>query len=133
VPTFIKFSEEQGPDLKPGDILLGKDGEPGTFAVITEELLDFNPEIAIGGHVYRIRLRDEYIKYAYFLALFLNSKLGQALVRKYIAGGTTPTIRSDDLKKIIVCLPKEENDETCIRQFEFDPSRQSDFDPLLSG
>jgi hypothetical protein len=21
----------------------------------------------------------------------------------------------------------------CIRQFEFDPSRQSDFDPLLSG
>jgi type I restriction-modification system DNA methylase subunit len=117
VPTFIKFSEEQGPDLKPGDILLGKDGEPGTFAVITRELLDFNPEIAIGGHVYRIRLRDEYIKYAYFLTLFLNSKLGQALVRKYIAGGTTPTIRSDDLKKIVVCLPRE-NAETTTRGSE---------------
>lgn len=41
-------------DLQSGDLLIGKDGEPGTVAVITQELLEYCKALTIGGHVYGV-------------------------------------------------------------------------------
>lgn len=105
VPVFSKFATHAAPDLRPDDLLLSKDGEPGSFAVVTEELLAYRAEIVPGSHIYRIRLAEPYREHACFIALLLNSRLGQALVRRFIAGGTTPTLRSQDVARIPLCLP----------------------------
>jgi hypothetical protein len=105
VPVFSKFAAHAAPDLCPDDLLLSKDGEPGSFAVVTEELLAYRADLVPGSHIYRIRLAEAYREHACFIALLLNSRLGQALVRRFIAGGTTPTLRSQDVARIPLCLP----------------------------
>jgi hypothetical protein len=109
IPIFMKFASEPT-DLIPNDLVVGKDGEPGTVAIITESLLDYCGSIAIGGHVYRLRLLEQYRVVAPFISAFLNSRIGQAILRKRIAGGTTPTIRKADIKTIEVLIP---TDFTC--------------------
>jgi hypothetical protein len=104
VPIFMKFASEPM-DLIADDLLIGKDGEPGTVAVITQAFLDYCKGVAIGGHVYRLRLREKFRPIAAFISAFLNSRIGQAIIRKCIAGGTTPTIRKTDIEKVQVLIP----------------------------
>jgi len=104
IPLFTKFGAKPM-DLIAGGLLIGKDGEPGTAALITEPLLEFCGALTLGGHVYRVRLKAHFRPLAPFLSTFLNSRAGQAVVRKRIAGGTTPTIRSSDLNTVPVIVP----------------------------
>ena len=107
VPLFGKFAEEVSVDIEVCDIVLGKDGEPGTAAAITEVLLEYTGDFTIGNHVYRLRLSDEYAQAAYFVTAFINTRLGQALIRKMIAGGTTPTLRKDELLEVHIYVPAD--------------------------
>jgi hypothetical protein len=50
--------------------------------------------MTIGNHVYHIRLKQTFQVLAPVISSFLNSRTGQAIIRKRIAGGTTPTIRT---------------------------------------
>jgi len=106
IPIFMKFASE-ATDLIPNDLVVGKDGEPGTVAIITEALLEYCESIAIGGHVYRLRLSEQYRIVAPFISAFLNSRIGQAILRKRIAGGTTPTIRKADIQTVEVLIPTD--------------------------
>lgn len=107
LPIFSKYTEDVAVELLPGDIIMGKDGEPGTVAVITQVLLDYCPPFTIANHVYRFRLKEQYVEAAYLVGAFLNSRTGQALVRKIIAGGTTPTIRRDELSAVPIFVPED--------------------------
>lgn len=106
IPIFMKFAAE-GSDLIPNDLLVGKDGEPGTVAIVTTAFLDYCKDAAIGGHVYRLRLKEQFRPVAPFISAFLNSRIGQALLRKRIAGGTTPTIRKTDIEMVPVLIPAD--------------------------
>ncbi len=106
LPVFTKQAAAPTA-VMPNDLLVGKDGEPGTVAVITKGLLEYCEELAIGVHVYLIRLRPESRELAPFVSAFLNSRHGQALVRRFIAGGTTPTLRKTDMGSIPVIVPAD--------------------------
>jgi hypothetical protein len=107
LPVFMKFSTE-AMDMLVGDLLIGKDGEPGTVAPVTKALLDYCNAVTVGNHVYRIRLQKKYRPLAPFISAFLNSRIGQAILRKRIAGGTTPTIRKTDITEVPVLVPADE-------------------------
>ncbi len=115
VPLFTKYAYEAS-DLKAGDLLVGKDGEPGTVALVTDSLLRYCPHIAVGCHVYHLRVREEYTVLAPFISAFFNSRAGQALLRKRIAGGTTPTIRKSDIAGLPVIIPADKKCPTEIRE-----------------
>jgi len=113
LPIFVKYGlmeEENDVLLKEADIVIVKDGSPGTVSAISKTLLEEYDQILFSYHLYRIRLKDEYKKHSFFISAFLNSKIGQGLVRKYISGAVSPTIRDQELKNIIVPIPK--SDET---------------------
>lgn len=114
-PLFPKYAHpnpKKRVDLAVGDLLLGKDGEPGVFSVVTSDLMQYCQDIlgtsalAASTHVYRIRFSDDYAGLAYYICMFLNSKVGQAIVRRYVAGGTTPTLRSTDVLEFVVPVPQ---------------------------
>jgi len=110
-PVFVKRGSigegEEGFVLSEGDLLMVKDGTPATFAPISKAVVEAFGQVMFSYHIYRIRLKKEYTPLAFYFSSFLNSKLGQALVRKYISGGVTPTIREDELRKVLVPIPKD--------------------------
>ena len=113
LPIFVKYGSliegsENDILLKQGDIIITKDGSPGTISSISKILLETFDTILFSYHLYRIRLKDEYKKHSSFISAFLNSKIGQALVRKYISGAVSPTIRDQELKNIIMPIPKND-------------------------
>jgi hypothetical protein len=106
IPIFTKYTAKPM-NMEVGDLLVGKDGEPGTVAVITQVLLDYCKELTVGNHVYHVRLLEKHRPVAPFIAAFLNSRNGQAIIRKCIAGGTTPTIRKADIEELPVLIPTD--------------------------
>lgn len=88
IPLFTKLGAVPT-DLMPGDLLVGKDGGPGTVALITKPLLDYCDALTLGGHVYRIRLKEEFRCLAPFFSAFLNTRIGQAVLRKRIVFSST--------------------------------------------
>lgn len=104
--------------LKKGDLLMVKDGSPSTVAIVTDAILSEFGEVVPSYHLYLIRLNNEYVKYAYFVAVFLNSRLGQSIVRRYISGSVSPTIRDGDVDNIEVIIPKKEAIEEYSRRIE---------------
>lgn len=66
----------------------------GLIEALKEEL--GYEQVAVATHVYRIILKEDFKRYAPFIGTFMNSKLGQALIRRYVSGSVTPTIRSTD-------------------------------------
>jgi len=125
LPSFEKFGtiEDDNPRMQQrnmkrvvqaDDLLLSKDGSPGVVSAVTEGLieelrdkLDYE-QAAVATHVYRIVLNEEHRKYAPFIGAFMNSKLGQALVRRYVSGSVSPTIRRNDVGRILVVVPKDD-------------------------
>ena len=95
--------------IQEGDILVVKDGSPGTVAVVTKEFIELTPNIMASYHLHIIRLKKEYRKYAHYICAFLNSKVGQALLRRYISGSVSPTIRNDEISGMKVIVPKNDN------------------------
>lgn len=122
IPLFMKFGIE-AMKVECGDLLMGKDGEPGTVAMITEDLLHYCQRLTIGGHVYHIRLAERYRELAPYISVFLNSRNGQALIRKQIAGGTTPTIRKPDVGRILILIPTDGKCPADIRDAVFTTQR----------
>jgi len=111
IEKYAKISEEDKKEkiLKENDILIIKDGSPGTVSVILKPILDFfNGLITAGEHIYIIRLKQEYITLAPFITAFLNSKTGQALLRRYITGAISPSISDSSLKEIPIPMPNED-------------------------
>lgn len=117
LPSFEKFTkiEDDGKHvIVEDDILLTKDGSPGVVSAVSAELVgalkeEFGYErTAIATHVYKIELKEAYGKYSPLIGTFLNSKLGQALIRRYVSGSVSPTIRRDDVERILVVIPKDE-------------------------
>jgi hypothetical protein len=106
IPLFTKFGST-AMDIWPDDLLIGKDGEPGTVSLVTESLLSYCKQLTVGGHVYHIRLAPKYRELSPFISAFPNSRNGQAVLRKRIAGGTTPTIRKADIGQIPILIPAD--------------------------
>ncbi|AFU58994.1 hypothetical protein Ngar_c20620 [Candidatus Nitrososphaera gargensis Ga9.2] len=98
------------------DILLTKDGMPAAYCYISKVLIDTlrdefkHEKVACSSHVYRIQLNKEYAEYAPYIVQVMNSRLGQALTRRFISGSVTPTIRSEDIDNVLVPLPKQDKD-----------------------
>jgi len=119
-PIFEKFANVDEGDEKfvveENNILLSKDGSPGVVSYVSKVFIDamrgdvFGFEnVAIAIHVYKIELKEEYEKYAPFIGAFMNSRLGQALVRRFISGSVSPTIRADDVDRMIIVIPKQDS------------------------
>jgi len=108
-PRFVKFADRQGALLaKKTDLLILKDGSPAVVAAVTQPFLEACGDVAAGTHVYVVSLRDEYGAWAAYISCWLNSTYGQAILRRYIAGSVSPTLRRDDLKEVLVPIPKDE-------------------------
>ena len=126
-PAFSKFGtiEETNRDflVEEDDILVVKDGSPGTVTSISKVLLDNYENLFAPYHLHLIRLKEEYKKHSFFISSFLNSRVGQALIRKYISGSVSPTIRGyskkedggSEIGEIEVLIPKDEKISIKIR------------------
>lgn len=107
-PYFEKFGVmDEDLLLKENDILIVKDGSPSTVAPITKPLIERFPKMMPTYHVYRVRLKEKYLRFATAISSYLNSKVGQAILRRYISGGVSTTIRDNELRKILVVIPKD--------------------------
>jgi hypothetical protein len=115
IPLFTKFGSSPM-DIRPDDLLIGKDGEPGTVSLVTASLLRYCKQLTVGGHVYHIRLASQYRELSPFISAFLNSRNGQAMLRRRIAGGTTPTIRKTDIGQIPVLFPTDRQCPSELRE-----------------
>lgn len=106
-PSIEKCTEASGDDLlKENDILIVKDGSPGKSAVVLKPLLDyFNARVAAAEHLYVIRLKGSYEEFSPLITVFLNSKIGQSIVRRYITGAISPSISDEDLKEAPILDP----------------------------
>ena len=92
-----------------GDILIIKDDSPGTVAGVLRPLLRFFDEYeTVGEHDYIIRLKTGHKELASFIAAFLNSEIGQALVRRYITGAIGPSISERHIESLPIVLPPDE-------------------------
>jgi len=112
-PPFFKYAfekeEYETSKVEKYDLIIVKDGSPGTVAVVTPKLLRYYTKLYASYHTYIIRLKEDYKKYCFYISAFLNSKLGQAIVRKYISGSVSPTIRDNDLLDIRVVIPTNDD------------------------
>ena len=109
-PIFEKFvGRENAILINFRDILVVKDGSPGIVAQVTQSFLDQYSEVGVGTHVYVVRLYEEYKPLSAYISCFLNSTYGQGLLRRYIAGSVSPTLRKEDLEEIIIPLPRDES------------------------
>ena len=108
-PNIEKYAEfDENRTLKENDILITKDGSPGITAVILQPLLNFlEHRVTAGEHVHIVRLHKNCQYLASFITLFLNSKIGQASLRRYVTGAISPSISATDLKLIRIPLPQD--------------------------
>lgn len=114
-PVYQKFATIDDSKKKflinMGEILVTKDGMPGAFAIITESYLNTFKEVynfdkvALSTHVYKVILKKDYEQYSSFIVAFMNSRVGQGLVRHFISGSVIPTIGSDDIDKLLIPIP----------------------------
>jgi len=111
-PVFEKFTEELEDEkyfLERKDILLTKHGSCGAVGFISSTFFENFPHATAGTEVFIIRLKEEYLKSSAYISCFLNSTYGQGLLRRYIAGSVSPTLRKEDLEEIIIPLPRDES------------------------
>lgn len=110
-PSFYKYGNKNKNNenllVKENDLLIVKDGSPSTVAYISKKLLEHFDEIFTSYHVYIIRPKDKYKRYIPFISSFLNSKVGQAIIRRYISGSVSPTIRDNEIGEVEVIIPKD--------------------------
>jgi len=107
-PKKDKFTSSEQRLIEAYDLLISKDGSPGVVSVALPIVLEQLGRISAGTHVYIVRLQDQYEKHTCFITSFLNSKIGQGIIRKFISGSVSSTIRRDDLSNVIVVLPTKD-------------------------
>ena len=109
-PLFEKFTgREDAIIVSYRDLLVVKDGSPAVVAPVTRAFLEEYKESAVGTHVYLVSLRENFKLFAAYVSCWLNSICGQAILRRYIAGSVSPTLRQDDLLEVLIPIPKDEN------------------------
>ncbi|MCK8827823.1 restriction endonuclease subunit S [Natroniella acetigena] len=90
-------------ELKAGDILMRRKGNVGPAAVVTEK------EEGLSFHDHLVRLKvDTKVIDPNYLAIYLNSNLGQYLLATYINSTTMKYITLSNLKKVKVIVPEME-------------------------
>jgi len=117
-PVFEKFTGDLANGkyfLRVRDLLLTKHGSCGAVGFISSTFLENVPRATAGTEVFIVRLKKEFLRYSAYISCFLNSTYGQALLRRYIAGSVSPTLRKEDLEEVIIPIPK---DETIIQKCE---------------
>lgn len=124
-PMFEKFTSVQDDEshflLNENDIILTKDGMPGAFSYVSAILLktlkqeNQYKKISFSSHVYRIKLKKNFKDFAPYVTEIMNSRIGQALTRRFISGSVTPTLRKDDVKSILIPIPKK-NRKTVVQK-----------------
>lgn len=100
--------EKENPYISPHDLIVVQDGSPGRFTSVAEILIEERGDIMVSNHCYLIKIKEEYRTHSAFISTFLNSRIGQALVRKYVAGSVSPTIRDDEINSLKIPIPKDE-------------------------
>jgi len=119
-PIFEKFvNQEDAVIISHRDILVVKDGSPAVISSVTETFLEAYNEVAAGTHVYAVKLFEKYQPFSAFISCWLNSTYGQALLRRYIAGSVSPTLRREDLGHVIIPIPEDKDlAEECEKRLE---------------
>ena len=112
MPNVEKYAVMEGREekiLREFDILVIKDGSPGTISCVLKPLLEFfEGEVTAGEHIFIVRLREEHVEKGPFITAFLNSRLGQALIRRYITGAISPSINEGAIRELLIPSPTDE-------------------------
>lgn len=82
---------------KKGDVLITKTGKIGTSLVYS----DLWPECNLPADIAIAKLKSNFVS-PYYLALFLNSKFGQTLLRREMSGSGRPRLVLNNLAQIII-------------------------------
>lgn len=90
-------------ELKPRDIVITKTGSLGIASVIPPSMKKCNIRADLAGIVIKKELKGKINPY--FLAIFLNSKLGRLQSERFNSGSTRPRILVRYIKKILVPIP----------------------------
>lgn len=101
--TLLKRSQ-----LKPGDVLLTITGRVGTAAVVPATIKEAN----INQHIVKITLRPDVNPY--YVAAFLNSKLGTSQTQREVTGTTRIALDYPSIKAIRIPLPSREIQEAIV-------------------
>lgn len=96
--TYEKWMSKK---IKMGDIILTSEGPLGELYYVE----DFK-EFCIGQRLFAIRKNPKKID-GKFLFFYLRSMIGQQQLSSRITGSTVSGIRQEELRKILVCFPKE--------------------------
>ena len=112
MPSVEKYAIMEGREekfLREFDILVIKDGSPGTVSCVLKPLLEFFEEkVTTGEHIFIVRLKKEHVEKGPFITAFLNSRLGQALIRRYITGAISPSINERAIRELPIPNPTDE-------------------------
>lgn len=91
--------------LKPGDLIMTVRGEVGKVGIVDKNLEGYN----INANVIKISLKEEIdgiAIYPRYIWQYLNSNIGNALIRKQVAGGVQETITVSGISDIDIVLPE---------------------------
>ena len=90
--------------LKNNDLILSKNGAPFKIAVAE---IEKGRKILANGNMYIITVTDSRID-PYYLKAYLESEKGSAALKKITVGTTIPSLGVEQLKKLIIPLPPQE-------------------------
>lgn len=104
----LSYGEKKAKDK---DVIISNKGIFFTTVIQSEE------KIIPASSVYIIRPNKEIVLSEY-LSIYLNSKIGQAEIKKYESGGSIKTISFKDLKNIKIEIPKLEHQKIIIELYK---------------
>ena len=90
--------------LKNNDLILSKNGAPFKIAVAE---IEKGRKILANGNMYIITVTDSRID-PYYLKAYLESEKGSAALKRITVGTTIPSLGVEQLKKLIIPLPPQE-------------------------
>jgi len=99
--------------LQPNDILFTITGRIGTTAVVPENFGEGN----INQHMVKITLKDRSLN-PYYIAAFLNSRLGQFQALRKVTGTTRLALDYEAIRSIIIPIPPREVQDRIANKVE---------------
>jgi type I restriction enzyme M protein len=118
-----KYDISSLPVLELGDLLVTRKGTTGRAAVVSKDELD----VMLSSEIIRLRLKETHKLSTgrnvrinpYYVAAYLNSPIGKALVLQKQTGGISEGINHPDLMEIEVALPEQKEMDRIAATYKF--------------
>ena len=95
------YEENESKIIRAGDIVLNRSGQSGVATIFPEDM----DGVMACGFSFVLRLKKSYDPY--YVAAFLNSRLGRLQTERFAFGSILDHITKEDLRSILIPFPKD--------------------------